>query len=268
MQVHKIIMTVGVLAFLVVTSACGDAAKTDETQKADSSATTTSKKETPSTFVYNASLDPLIAGAAFSKKISDTLGFKMFEVTLKHGDSIPMHAHPDHAIYILEPGTVLLYTQGRATPDTLTGSKAGDAWIGGPYTDAVKNIGKTQMRFLEIDFYRPGGRELPVSPAYDSTTDALTLGGESIKVLADTLGIKLFTMTLKPGDTATMHSHPDHSFYVLEGGELAVSFKDGPRTTMKLQKGMGMVNGPVSDAAKNTGKSTLKLLMAHVYRPR
>jgi hypothetical protein len=36
---------------------------------------------------------------------------------------------------------------------------------------------------------------------------------------------------------------------------------------MKLEKGMGLVGGPMSDAAKNTGKTTIKLLMTHIYRP-
>jgi uncharacterized cupin superfamily protein len=109
---------------------------------------------------------------------------------------------------------------------------------------------------------------MPGKPAYDSAMDAFTLGGPSIQKLADTLGMKLFIATMKPGDTATLHSHPDHTVYVLEGGELAVTFQGGPRQIMKLEKGMGFVGGPLSDAAKNTGKTTVKLLMVHVYRPR
>jgi uncharacterized cupin superfamily protein len=78
--------------------------------------------------------------------------------------------------------------------------------------------------------------------------------------------MKMFILTMKPGDTAELHSHPDHTVYVLEGGELAVTFQGKPRQIMKLQKGMGFVAGPLSDAAKNTGKTTVKLLMTHIYR--
>ena len=78
----------------------------------------------------------------------------------------------------------------------------------------------------------------------------------------------MFMVTIKPGDTATLHSHPDHTVYVIEGGELAVTFQGQQRQIMKMQKGMGLVGGPLSDAAKNIGKTTIKLLMTHIYRPR
>ena len=121
---------------------------------------------------------------------------------------------------------------------------------------------------MEVDVNRPRVIEMPPGSAYDSTIDVFTFGGESIKKFADSLGIKMFIATMKPGDTATLHSHPDHTVYVLEGGELAVTFKGQPRQTMKLQKGVGFVSGPLSDAAKNIGKTTVKLLMTHIYRPR
>jgi len=37
---------------------------------------------------------------------------------------------------------------------------------------------------------------------------------------------------------------------------------------MKMDKGMAFVGGPLSDAAKNTGKTSIKLLIAHIYRQR
>ena len=192
----------------------------------------------------------------------------MFELILKPGDSLPLHSHPDHAHYILEASTEVLYVPGQNKPDTIKGDNRGTGAIYGPFTDAAKNIGKTNLRVIEVDVYRPPGLEMPAKPAYDSSIDAFTLGGPSIQKLGDTLGIKMFIATMKPGDTATLHSHPDHTVYVLEGGELAVSFQGGPRQMMKLQKGMGFVSGPLSDAAKNIGKTTVKLLMTHIYRPR
>ena len=116
--------------------------------------------------------------------------------------------------------------------------------------------------------YRPRGNELPTKPAYDPAIDAYDLGGPSVQKLDDTLGMKMFVATIKPGDTSMLHSHPDHTVYVLEGGELAVTFPGQGRQIMKLQKGVGFVAGPLSDAAKNIGKTTIKLLMTHIYRPR
>jgi uncharacterized cupin superfamily protein len=179
-----------------------------------------------------------------------------------------MHSHTDHAFYVLDTSAAVLYVPGQSKGDTLRDFVPATGWIMGPFNDAARNIGKTTIRFVEIPVHRPRGIEMPAKPAYDSSIDAFTLGGPSIQKIADSLGIKLFIVTIKPGDTATLHSHPDHAVYVLEGGELAVSFQGGPRTIMKLPKGAGFVGGPLSDAAKNTGKTTVKLLIAHVYRPR
>lgn len=253
-----------VLISLLFTAACNEALKTDKNE-ADTLTTALSKGDS---VVYDPAKDPMAVAAAFTKKLADTLGIRIYEVTLNPGDSMPFHSHPDHALFLLDTSTVVLYVPGKTKGDTLTDGKPGMGWIHGPFNDAVKNIGKTPMRWLEVAVHRPRAIELPAKPAYDSATDAFITGGEYIIRLADTLGMKMFVATMKPGDTATMHSHPDHTVYVLEGGELAVTFQGQPRQIMNLQKGMAFVAGPLSDAAKNTGKTTVKLLMTHIYRQR
>ena len=267
MQTFKSIIPFFVLISFFFMNACKDTSRTAENKNTDTS-TTVAKSDTPNGPIYDAAIDGSIVGAAFTKMIHDSLGIKMFEVTLKPGDSLPFHSHPDHVFYLLDSSTVVLYLPGQNKGDTIPGVLPGSGRITGPFNDAGKNIGKTNVRFLEIDFHRPRGTEMPAKPAYDATIDAFTLGGESIQKLADTLGVKMFIATMKPGDTATLHSHPDHTVYVLEGGELAVTFPGAGRQIMKMKKGTGFVGGPFSDAAKNIGKTTVKLLMTHVYRPR
>lgn len=101
---------------------------------------------------------------------------------------------------------------------------------------------------------------------YDPAKDGLVTGAQFSKKLGDTLGIKFYEMTLKPGDSATLHSHPAHTVYVLQGGQLAVYFDGTNRQVMDLKPGMGFVSGPVTDAAKNIGKTTIKMLIADIYR--
>jgi quercetin dioxygenase-like cupin family protein len=252
------------ISFLFLIS-CTDSPKAVDETKSD---TTVTKDDVPAGPVYDSAMDPMVTAAAFTKKIADSLGIRIYETTFKPGDSLPMHSHTDHAFYLIDTSTAVLYVPGKDKGDTLRDMVPDSGWVMGPFNDAARNIGKTTIRFIEIPVHRPPGIEIPAKPAYDSSMDAFTLGGPSIRKIADSLGIKLFIVTMKPGDTATLHSHPDHAVYVLEGGELTVSFQGGPRTIMKLQKGIGFVGGPLSDAAKNTGKSTVKLLIAHVYRPR
>jgi len=270
MQNFKIIILVFVLISFLFMNACNEPSTTAEKKDVDTSTATVAKSDITTMPVYDPAIDLSVVGADFTKKLSDTLGIKMFEVTLKPGDSLPFHSDPDHTFYLLDTSTSLFYIPGQNKGDTLSGPPwaPGLAFINGPFTEAFKNIGKTPLRWLKIDVHRPRGTEMPAKPAYDSTIDAFTLGGESIQKLGDTLSIKMFILTMKPGDTAKLHSHPDHTVYVLEGGELAVTFQGGTRQIMKLEKGMGLVGGPLSDAAKNTGKTTIKLLMTHIYRPR
>jgi quercetin dioxygenase-like cupin family protein len=105
-------------------------------------------------------------------------------------------------------------------------------------------------------------------PAYDPAMEPLTVGAKFIKKLADTLNIKMYEFTLKPGDSAAVHSHPDHTVYVLQGGQLEVFFNGNPRQVMNLKTGDGFVSGYLSDKGKNIGNTTIKLLVTDIYRPR
>lgn len=105
-------------------------------------------------------------------------------------------------------------------------------------------------------------------PAYDPTMDPYLTGGEAVQKIKDTLGIKMYIATLKPGDSAMLHSHPDHTVYILEGGKLAVTFKGMGRMIMDVKAGDAIVNGPLSDAAKNVGTTNIKMLCHDIYRPR
>ena len=104
-------------------------------------------------------------------------------------------------------------------------------------------------------------------PDYDPAMEPLTVGAAFSKKIHDTLNIKMYEYTLKPGDSAALHTHPDHTVYVLKGGKLAVTMQGKGRVIMDLQTGTGFISGPLSDAAKNIGASTIKLLIADIYRP-
>ena len=105
-------------------------------------------------------------------------------------------------------------------------------------------------------------------PAYDPAMDPLTVGAQFSKLLHDTLGIKLYEASLEPGDSSLLHIHPDHIVYILEGGKLAVYFQGVERKEFDFKAGMGFVSGPLTDAAKNIGTTTVRMLIAEIYRPR
>jgi hypothetical protein len=107
---------------------------------------------------------------------------------------------------------------------------------------------------------------------YDSAMDPLIVAGTNGKLLQDSLGIKIFEITVKPGELAALHKHPDHALYILQGGKAKVYSKDFPGgengIEMEFKSGTGWVMGPVTDSARNIGKTTIKMLEVDVYRPR
>ena len=112
-------------------------------------------------------------------------------------------------------------------------------------------------------------RDASSMPAYDPAMETLTVGAKFSKKLGDTLGIKMYEFTVKPGDSWALHTHPDHIVYVLQGGKMALFIQAaGKQDTLTFPTGMALISGPLSDSGKNIGSTTIKLLVSDVYRPR
>ena len=111
--------------------------------------------------------------------------------------------------------------------------------------------------------------ETPSMPAYDPAMDPLTVGPQFSKKLHDTLNIKMYEFTVKPGESWALHTHPDHTVYVLQGGKMALFIQAvGRQDTLTFPTGMTLVSGPLSDSGKNVGNTTIKMLVTDIYRPR
>ena len=71
---------------------------------------------------------------------------RVMQVTIKPGENIPEHSHPDHFVYCLEGGTVQI-TKADGTVSTVD-VKVGDiVWINAETHSAV-NTGTTTVRLL------------------------------------------------------------------------------------------------------------------------
>lgn len=106
-------------------------------------------------------------------------------------------------------------------------------------------------------------------PAYDASMDPVKVEANVIsKVMSDTLGVKFYELLIKPGDSVGMHSHPDHLVYVIDGGMVELKNKDGVATPTEFKTGMGVMTGPDIHSGKNIGNTTIKMVVADIYRPR
>jgi quercetin dioxygenase-like cupin family protein len=123
--------------------------------------------------------------------------------------------------------------------------------------------------------FSPAVQQAPVTASdttgpfvYDQAKDGMLVAPQLTRKLGDTLGIRFYEVTVEPGDSIPWHMHPDHIFYVVAGGKAAIYFEGAGRQEWDLQPGMGFIHGPVMDAARNIGNTTLKFIVADIYRPK
>ena len=90
---------------------CNQSATTSEKNDKDTT-TVIANSDASAMPAYDPAMDPLVVGAAFSKKLGDTLNMKMFEASIKPGDSVAIHTHPDHSFYVIQGGKIEVTIQG------------------------------------------------------------------------------------------------------------------------------------------------------------
>ena len=145
-----------VLISVLFLISCNQSTTSSEKNDKDTTSVVTNS-DTSSTLAYDPSMEPLTVGAKFSKKLGDTLNIKMYEFTVKPGESWALHTHPDHTVYVLQGGKMALFIQAKGKQDTLT-FPTGMALISGPLSDSGRNIGNTTIKLLVQDIYRPRGK--------------------------------------------------------------------------------------------------------------
>ncbi|HLF45182.1 MAG TPA: hypothetical protein VI548_02080 [Chitinophagaceae bacterium] len=105
-------------------------------------------------------------------------------------------------------------------------------------------------------------------PVYDPAMDPVNVEAPFLTLHKDTLGIKLYEVALQPGDSVGLHTHPDYVLYVLQGGTARLYSKDGTAQVAELPTGAAIVIPTETHSGINMGTTTIKLLVADIYRPR
>ena len=101
----------------------------------------------------------------------------------------------------------------------------------------------------------------------DATPDAIKVAPDLYKVLNDSMGIRIVEATYKPGDSSALHSHPDYAIYAVSGGMATFYGKDGTKMENEMKTGMTNIRPGEIHAVKNTGKTTIKVILVEVNRP-
>jgi quercetin dioxygenase-like cupin family protein len=96
--------------------------------------------------------------------------------------------------------------------------------------------------------------------------NAMKVAPNHYKLLADTMGIRMVEVNYNPGDSAPMHWHPDYAIYVVQGGTVTFYGKDGSKMENTLPSGATMIRPAEWHAAKNSGKTPIKVILTEVTR--
>ena len=73
--------------------------------------------------------------------------------------------------------------------------------------------------------------------------------------------------TYKPGESSGNHGHPDNAIYIISGGESDQTPSGEIKQKVSLVSGASAVHPASSHSVKNTGHTTLKVLIVEVNRP-
>lgn len=102
----------------------------------------------------------------------------------------------------------------------------------------------------------------------DDALNPLNVYRDKSKVFADTLNVQFYEVVLEPGDSIGMHAHLDHAVYVAEGGTLMVWHNGTDPVEYNMETGTGFLAPPLTDVAKNTGETRVRLVITEIFRPR
>jgi len=98
-----------------------------------------------------------------------------------------------------------------------------------------------------------------------SLPDAIEVAPDLHKIIFENDKFRVLDVTVKPGDKAKMHWHPDNVGYVLAGGELTFIKPDGKRNDVTLAIGQ-VTSGSGEHAVENNGQATVHVIQVELKK--
>ncbi len=102
--------------------------------------------------------DPAVVAPDIYKCTFDNEHARLCEVTFKPGAKIASHSHPDHLIYVLQPGKLRITDDGTGKSEDVDFSRGQTVWLPA-VTHHGANIGGTELKAILVEFKdRKGAR--------------------------------------------------------------------------------------------------------------
>ena len=88
--------------------------------------------------------------------------------------------------------------------------------------------------------------------------DAAKVAPHVYKVLFENERARVLEVTMQPGDSSEMHSHPDYFFYLLDsGGKVKFTMPSGETAEVELTAGMSMWREAEEHSTENVGPTAI-----------
>jgi quercetin dioxygenase-like cupin family protein len=90
--------------------------------------------------------------------------------------------------------------------------------------------------------------------------DAATVAPHIYKVLFENDRVRLLEVTMQPGDSSEMHTHPDNLIYVLADGKVTFTDPSGDASDLEVQAGTSLWMDATEHATENVGDTAVRVL--------
>lgn len=84
------------------------------------------------------------------------------------------------------------------------------------------------------------------------------------KILLENDKVRIMSIEFAPGQAIPMHSHPQHSGYILSGGTIQITEKGKSAQIFNLKTGDAVYFPAITHMGKNIGKTTIKLIITEI----
>lgn len=91
--------------------------------------------------------------------------------------------------------------------------------------------------------------------------DAMGISRNAPGILVENDRVRVLRAHIPAGDTAPMHTHPDHVVYVLKGGKAQLTYPSGKVDLMDLETGTAIFMEAQSHEIMNLGESDLDMVV-------
>ena len=95
--------------------------------------------------------------------------------------------------------------------------------------------------------------------------DPLRAASNAYKFIMENDRVRVLEVTIKKGDKAAMHHHPDHVVYVLKGGKATLTSED-KTDTLDLKAGQAVFMNAQDHEVKNIGSTEIDLLVVELKK--